>query len=157
MRKIQKEQKSYVDVFVAADGTEFKTAEECRKYEDSAYGVLQAKYRKLIIKSTDEESAFGCGSCDGAVEVVQLKTQADIDIVMQLYVLINPHVKDDEHKSILDRLMNLANRAIKENDVLLVGRGYEYADSMWVYGTLNSYKESLDMLAVDDEKKTENA
>lgn len=53
MKIIKKEvvTKSYVEVFIANDGTEFSSESECRKYDESAMGVLRAKYAPMVVKN----------------------------------------------------------------------------------------------------------
>ena len=44
----------YTDVFVANDGTEFKTQEECEKYEKSWEGTINASFQKVPhVKATE--------------------------------------------------------------------------------------------------------
>ena len=39
-------------VYQATDGTEFNSSEECRKYEESALGVIRSKIAKPIVYDT---------------------------------------------------------------------------------------------------------
>lgn len=147
MKKIQKERKSCYDVFVAVDGTEFLTEEECKKYEESAYGVLMARYKKLIVKSGTEYDLVPSGSEDNSCEVVKVETQADADTVLQLYLLINPHIAKAESDFCMnwrERAEKLCSRALAENDYLIMCHGYEYNDNFWFIGTRNSVKEGID-------------
>lgn len=153
METIRKEkvQKSYYEIFVANDGTEFTSSDECQKYEESAKGVLMAKLHPLIIKDICEESIFGFGSCDSTVWVVKPSTQNDVDTIMQAFLLYCPYMAKDDHKNSLECERKLVQRALDENDVILIGRGYDM-DSFWFVGTRNSMKEQLDKLMKVDEK-----
>ena len=146
MKTIKKESVSYYNVFVAIDGTEFTNEDECKKYEATAYGVLSARYQKLIINTDTEDNVFvGIGSDDRIVEAVRINSQTDADTVMQMYLLINPHLDKDNRW--LKRADSLINRALEEKDILLVGRyanECEYKENFWIDGTANSIKEGVD-------------
>jgi hypothetical protein len=86
MEKKTIEVKDYKTVYVAADGTEFDTAEECKKYDKSAVGVLKGRIKKFTIKETTEDGIFNCGSCDNTVMVCIPQTIADLDAIRQLIV-----------------------------------------------------------------------
>ena len=144
MTEIKKEvvTKTFVSVYVANDGTEFNDADECKKYDDSAEGVLNARLRKIILKDDVEENIFNFG-CDNVVLVVKPTTKDDKQLIMQMYLLKNPHLRENDRFNHLERAQNLIDRAISEDDVLIVGCGYD-CDSFWFYGTRNSMKEQLD-------------
>jgi len=144
MKEIKKEvvTKTFVSVYVANDGTEFNNADECKKYDGSAEGVLNARLREIILKDAIEEDIFNYGN-DHAVQVVKPTTENDKQIILQMYLLINPRLREDDRFNQLERAQNLIDRAISEDDVLIVGRGYDN-DSFWFYGTRNSMKEELD-------------
>lgn len=153
MKKIQKEKVSTYDVFVAIDGTEFREMEECKKYEESAKGVLNAKYRKLVVKSVSEYEVCSCGSEDNTCDIVKINSQADADIVLQMYFMENPHVLKDEepYSRWKERAENIVDKALKEQDFIIVGRGC--CDCFWLVGTRNSLKESIDAVCTPEEKK----
>lgn len=157
MKTIQKEkiQKSLYEIYIANDGTEFSTAEECRKYENSAEGVIMAKIKPLIVKDIDEESILGWGNCDNTVWVMKLNTQDDADTLMQACILYNDYLRYDEHKESLERMRQIVQRSLDEKDVIFVGRGWEN-DCFWFYGSRNSLKEKLDTF-MNIEKKEDNA
>lgn len=144
MKEIKREvvNTTYVSVYVANDGTEFNDADECKKYDDSAEGVLNTRLRKITLKDDVEENIFNFG-CDNVVLVVKPTTKDDKQLIMQMYLLTNPHLRENDRFNHLERAQNLIDRAISEDDVLIVGRSYDY-DSFWFYGTRNSMKEQLD-------------
>lgn len=146
MKTILKEKvtTSVYNVYVANDGKEFDTAEECKKYESSAYAAVNTKYQQLVVSRTTEWNLYdevGCQDTD--IELVRISSKDDIDIVMQMHFVINPHCKDESHEAVNKRMLNLAERALKENDLLVVGRGFENEESFWFYGTISSIKESF--------------
>ena len=139
MKTINKEivTKSTQTVYVANDGTEFENAEECKKYEKSARGVLYAKYAPKLVKISDEESLFGMGCCDNDVEIVRVETQEDADLILQILLLENSWYDTDERRK---EVIDVINSAI--GDFLLVGRGYDH-DSFWLYGSRKSFIEKF--------------
>ena len=139
MKTINKEivTKSTQTVYVANDGTEFENAEECKKYEKSARGVLYAKYAPKLVKPSDEESLFGMGCCDNDVEIVRVETQEDADLILQILLLENSWYDTDERRK---EVIDVINSAI--GDFLLVGRGYDH-DGFWLYGSRKSFIEKF--------------
>jgi hypothetical protein len=154
METISRERKSYYDVYVANDGTEFRDREECKKYEESAVGVLMAKLRP-IISETNEYDVSGMGCEDSNVWVAKPSTQDDVDTIMQLYLAKEPYMMKEEYKETVELRRAIVQRALDENDVLFIGRGCDY-DSFWFIGTRNSIKEKLDSF-LNAEKKDDNA
>ncbi len=67
--------------YEADDGTEFKTKEECEKYEKSAFGVVFARFKKLIVKTYDECKVFanqGYGSEEYQYYLIDIKSENDL-------------------------------------------------------------------------------
>ena len=139
MKTINKEivTKSTKTVYVANDGTEFENAEECKKYEKSARGVLYAKYAPKLVKTSDEESLFGMGNCDNDVEIVRVETQEDADLILQILLLENSWYDTDERR---EEAIAQINSAI--GDFLLVGRGYDHGGFL-LYGSRKSFIENF--------------
>lgn len=155
MKEIKKERvtTTYETFYVANDGTEFTNPDECRKYDESAAGVLNARLQKIVVKTSDEEKIFDFGCSDNPVQVLAPTSEEDKKTIMQLYLLKNPHLCDEEHNHYVDRASNLIDRAIKEKDYLLVGRGYDW-DGFWFYGTRHSMQEQIGFFC---KPKEENA
>lgn len=115
--------------YEAMDGTQFTTIEECNKYERSARCATNALYNKLVIKSLAETDLFHVGSDDNTLNLVKVKSQEDIKILLQMYTL---YVSSDEQS--LNRIVKLATKAMETNDILIIGRGYD-EDCFWVINT----------------------
>lgn len=143
-------QKSVYNVYIANDGTEFQDKEECKKYEESAEGVLMAKIKHLVVKDISEEEFWGFGSCDNTVWVIKAESQEDVDTIMQAYFLMNPSAKRDENKDRTERARAMAQRSFVEKECLFVGRGWEM-DCFWFIGTPSTMKEDLDKFCVKKE------
>lgn len=116
--EITKEVKSYK--YEAVDGVQFDDREECIKYENSAKCVLLTKYNELIVKhEISEYSICDFGSEDYAMDIIKLRNEKDIDIVMQLYALYNPH---DSYRKYDKVNKEKCIKALKENDFIFIGR-----------------------------------
>lgn len=126
-------------VYIANDGTEFTNDVECKKYEQSALGVLNSRYKEFVIKTISEEELTKMGNCDSVLEVVKINNCDGMDVLAQLYCLYHSYEQSSEY---VDRVRNICKRAIKTGDLLLVARGYEY-DNFWVIDTLTDYLTSI--------------
>lgn len=115
----------------AIDGTFFENKEECKKYEDSAKTVILAKYNKLVIKSGSEDELFYIGCNDNIVDIVKISKYSDIDVILQLYTLINGTPSEDS----LNKQTERCERALDTRDYLFISRGYN-DDYFWVMDTL---------------------
>ena len=136
MKEIKEEliHKTYVTKYEANDGTIFTTSEECLKYENSARAVLFAKFKDIQIKLISEYNLFGVGSEEYFYSVVKIMNVGDIDLILQLYCLINNRY--DESK--IQEIKDLCHKAHFNDDYLIIGRGCEYDgyDNFWVFSTL---------------------
>lgn len=150
MKKIQKERVSYYDVYVANDGTEFNSQEECQKYDNSALGVVRARYEKLVVKTKTEDDILGIGSCEVVVKILRIKSEDDVNTVMQMFLLENPHLMDNKER--VEKTEKEISLALTEDDFLVVNHGYDY-DAFWVMGTTRQLKEQIDAFVTPDEKK----
>lgn len=149
MKEIKKTIESYKYVYVAIDGTEFEDKEECRKYELSARGVLMAKFLPLVLKQKTEFQIFGAGNDDSMISIVKLESQADADIVLQLYLLNNNYMAKDDRKKDLEAIASRINRAAEEKDCIFIGHGYE-GDDFWFAGTKNEHINGLNKICEPD-------
>lgn len=154
MKKIQKEivRKEYVSVFVANDGTEFSDEAECKKYDESAKGVLLAKYQQVVLKESDAYSLFGFGSDEEVIEVVKLNSKEDVDLIVQCYLLENDYIKErDDYNERMEKMITRLNKSVTENDIIFIGRGYD-KDGFYFEGTRNEHIDVLRRLGEPEEK-----
>lgn len=137
MKEIVKEvtRTEKITEYEAIDGTVFESCDECKKYDESARAVLMSKYKKLVIKTQNEyDTFFYCGCEDNEVDIIRIKTKEDADLLKQIYFFINPYKKKGELDGYTIMEFEAIDRALKENDVLFIGRGYD-DESFWVYGS----------------------
>lgn len=138
MKEIKKEiQKiEYITQYEAIDGTKFNTAEECRRYEDSAEAVLLARYKPLVVTRKSEETLFNVGSCEYEIDVVK-PTEEEIDTILQLIALFNSHYDNEK----LQEYRIMLNKALENDDFILIGRGcgYDHYDSFYIIDSLTDF------------------
>lgn len=131
MKSVSKEVTNTIYGWEAIDGTFFDNKEECQKYENSAKTVILAKYNKLVIKSGSEDKLFYIGCGDNIVDIVKISKPSDIDVILQLYTLINGTPSEDS----LNKQITRCKHALNTNDYLFINRGYDN-DYFWVMDTL---------------------
>ena len=141
MKEVQKEIKQYITVYEAIDGTEFKSKEECKKYEESAKCVLIAKYNKLVVRSCTESDIFGdIGSEDETINIVKINNASDIDIILKLIALHAPSVA--RNPEWLQKRVNRLTDACNSNSLVIIGRGYE-GDCFYLSTTFNEIIKTI--------------
>ena len=121
--------------YEAIDGTTFKDKVECEKYDNTARAVLMSKYKPLVLKSITEWDLFETGSEDCYYDLVMINCEKDIEIITQLALLQNTFLYKDQER--LNNIENICRNAWREEDVILISRGYQ-EDSFWISGTVNN-------------------
>ena len=142
MKIIKKEYINYIEEYEAVDGTIFNSKEECIKYENSAAAVLKSRYKKLVIKETDEWNLFKFGSEDEFIDVIKLHSEKDIDLVLQLNCLYNSHLKDD----LIDKHRKLLEKAYNENTLVFISKGNEYDTNFWIRTSESEMNDTINEL-----------
>ena len=102
MKKEEKKvvRESYVTTFVAIDGTEFNSQQDCEKYEKSVECSIRVRLNDITIRRTNQETAFLCGNEDCECQIVRPRNAADIDTINQLVCLLrnqDPDKINDEN------------------------------------------------------------
>lgn len=137
--------------YVAYDGTQFKDKTECKRYEESALGVLMVKYRPYVVRQSTEERIFGHGTEDYFIDVVAVKDINAMETIMQIFLLENPHYKNPENASHLKRIHDRLQRAFDEEGYIFIGRGYR-EDEFWIMETLSEAIESIKNACTPEEQ-----
>jgi len=143
MKEVKKEIKKYETVYVSTDGHEFATQEECKRYEQSALGVLMEKYKPLIIKTSNEYELFSVGDEDNIVDIVKISDESEADLIKQIYFLYNAYVLKDDYKLRREETLNTINNSLKGSGILFIGRGCYDADNFYI---INSKDEMIDSI-----------
>lgn len=75
----------YVTTYIANDGTEFKSEEECKKYETTAKCAVNVLFNSVPKQTTpfigEKEPFCDFGSCDNEVYAVKIRSIDDLDAV----------------------------------------------------------------------------
>lgn len=138
MEKVIVEKTVYETKYQAADGKMFNNEDACMGYENTLKCIARAKYNSLVVKHITEYDIIPFGNEEAYIDVVKLKTMADVETVIHLLNAYQTR-SQEEIETLLDNL-----KKIKENkeDYLLLFAGNEY-DGPW-YGYLGSAKEFLE-------------
>lgn len=126
MKEVTKEitQVQKCTVYVANDGTEFNNPDECKKYDDSALGVLRAKIAKLIVGKGNAWEVMGSYD-DHEVVAVKMHDIHDLDTVKQFFLAENPYCADGKHEEFKEKQFTIMDKAFKDTDCLLFGINYD--------------------------------
>ena len=147
MKKIEKQKTTTYEMWQASDGTEFSLEEERRKYEESAKGVLRERFKKLVVAEEDAWELL-CGYDDNTVYAVKFESEADVDTFMQLYLLDNPHMTDENYKKLLEKYIGMAESALCNNDLLLIGENCD--GELYFMNTRQAIIDKLQNLGKED-------
>ena len=126
MKEIQKKREDYDTWYEATDGTEFNSPEECRKYEESALGVIRSKIAKLIVydtrKISGEDAWTVMGGCDDHdIVAVKMNTSTDLDLVKQWLLLECPYYNSEGREELKAKRFEIFEDAYNNGDVLIFG------------------------------------
>lgn len=144
MEEIKKERTvtTYDIYYKATDGTEFTNPDECRRYEESAKGVLKTRLKEITVYSMQESNLFYTGSEEYTIHGIKIKVKEHVDLVLQLCLIDNAWIlKDEAHSKYIDRVKRLAQKALDNDDILLLGENYEGEFSI-----LDTVKDVVDRL-----------
>jgi hypothetical protein len=148
--KIQEIKKTVEQVvgirYIAEDGTEFKSAEECKAYEDSAMFIVLRKLKKVTTNNLSEYSLIEAGSDDNELEIFDIQTQEDLDNLRRyLYLkLIKSGAKEENFKDCFTSVDGKRTDYVFDNltygHEVMIFWSYEN-DWFWVYddGSVEGY------------------
>ena len=154
MKEIKKERtttQTYYE-YEAIDGTIFNDKDTCAEYEKTLKCINQAKYNNLIIKKDcTEYDLFGVGSEDDYIDLIKVKSQDDIDIVMKTWMSYRTFYQEDKYKKQVDNTYNMLKKAMEVDDIIFVNHGYECND-FWFIGTQHGMIDRMMSLSITDDK-----
>lgn len=106
--------------FQANDGTMFNDEKECKIYEESYIALLKADYAKLNKRQVFESDFLIFAGCeDYTLEIVDVNTDGDIELLLKLQMYFNTYLRTDE--STLAKKKAILERA--KGGKVIVGRG----------------------------------
>lgn len=144
MKKEEKKvvRESYVTTFVAIDGTEFNSQQDCEKYEKSVECSISVRLNDITISRQNQETVFLQGNEDCDCQIVRPRNAADIDSINQLVCLI----RNQDPNSITDK-----NLAHDENigECVVICYSYDH-DWVWLYTESQIRNHWAEMFATND-------
>lgn len=128
---IEKTEVKKFDAYEAIDGTQFFDMEECRKYEQSAAGILLERLKKYEINRGSEYDIFDIGSEEWEVRVVIGDCSDIINQLRMLFYSKHEYVKYPSDTPILVHVYyecgELSNVFINTlDDIVKFATKYEY-------------------------------
>ena len=125
-----KEVKSTYFIYKAFDGTEFKEESECKKYEESAEGVILARLADAMLSNTDgshEVEVEIDESSDGFYKCIVPRNPEDIVNLNHLWYMYGGKNKKDKY--------NLFNPEDIGTPILMGYRlvDYDHGDIEWLW------------------------
>lgn len=150
-REVKREIVETFTYYEAADGTVFDYEEECRKYENSALGVLRGRVSKLIVSEKTNAWDLMGGYDDNAVVAVAMPKEEDVNTLLQMIYLECPHLTSEANESKRKEIEATVLKAYEEKDVILLGINCEDE-----YYFINSRNNIINKLMSLDKKVTKN-
>lgn len=118
MKKIQREVKTYEDIYVSVDGREFKNEVDCKQWEASYKGTLAESWRQIKKLEVDScDIGLPGASYDYACYAIRPKNLEEI-------TLINAYI----HSSTCQGAVTLTAEQIGKLIVLNFGYDHDYCD-----------------------------
>jgi hypothetical protein len=123
MKKVTITKETFETKFQANDGTLFDNENECKIYEQSYIGILKSKYIDIPKKRIFEYDFLFFGGCeDYLLEIVDVRNDDDIDVLLKLCLYFNSHIRENE--------INIKEAREKlekaKNNKIIIGRGQCY-------------------------------
>lgn len=154
MKEIKEEiKREVVDTHIyyeATDGTRFDTMDECRKYEQSALGVMRGKIAKMIVSDKKDAWELMGGCDDHQVIAISICSQKDVDTFLQWYYLECPWYLDDSSKERRNTIERIVREAYTEGDVILVGISSD--NDYYFINSRNNIVANLNVLGKEEVK-----
>lgn len=135
-----------VTAYEADDGTLFKTADECKKYENSAHYAIYNQFLGLAISESFSEDQifenFGYGSEEYSLVIIDIKDEKDLKIANMFAEMQIPKFPEKEEKKFRFDSSRIGQR-------ILVAIGNDYCKNCYIYGT---QEEMVEMFKRDIDK-----
>lgn len=106
--------------YLAIDGTIFYHEEECRKYEESAKGVLRGKLKKITVAEYNAWDLMG-GYEDNEVLAVKVDSEKDADTLIQNVYFDNSYLLEEEHNNRKEEFEKEVQETLDNHDIYLLG------------------------------------
>lgn len=145
-RRVEKKERVVVEekiTWVATDGTEFSTQEECSKYEQTAECVLKSAYEKCVIAKATEYDLWDTGSEEYKVHFIVPQNERDVEMLNRYQLFLDKSRKDKELQFTSDMI----------GQTVIIWWSYDM-DYFYVEGTIDGYikKRKEHWLKIVEEK-----
>lgn len=140
MKEIKNVKEEVFITYEAIDGTIFKVKEECEKYEKTCECLLMVKYNQIPKVSCSEyDITKYIGSEDFIFDIVKLRNDDDIDIIIQLFKL-----RHSNHAiEVFDSLYESLQKHMKLGSHILIERGNDYDDNFYISPAIRTLEEFI--------------
>lgn len=130
MKQVKKQVET--TVYEAVDGTQFNSADECKKYEQSAAGIIHARFSSLEKQEIDSEE-ITMGLTDYTAYIIRPRLQLDVTTISQ-YISFK--------SGISEQAIAMIQKAYEEckHLVILSSRNDDY---IWIECILEDHIEKL--------------
>ena len=152
MKVIKKERpntQTYYE-YEALDGTIFNDKDECKKYDESALGLLNYKVSLLKVGKKDMDCWDLCCGCDDH-KCFALKPELpeDKDTILQWYLGHHHYLLNDVHKNSVNDIASKIQCALNEGDIIFFGVNCD--DEPYIMNTRNNIINNLKAFDKDEQ------
>ena len=140
------------NVYVATDGTEFSSELECRKYEESAVGVIRSKVQPLIVSKYNDAWKLMGGYEDHTVVAFKLATQEQADTLKQFLLIEHPLLKVDAQSARREEIFHIFDNAVGTDDLILFGINNDIDNDYYYINSRQNIINNLLSLGKQEEK-----
>lgn len=128
----------YVTTYIAKDGTEFKSEDECRKYEATATCAIMEMLKKLPQQETydPENNGLPYFGCDDTLKAFKIRTIDDVETVNKWLLDLSPTG---------NKGMCLGADAVGTIQLFCI---YNYDNDVWKLGSVDELKNTY-LKAID--------
>jgi hypothetical protein len=140
MKEIKNVKEQVFFTYEAIDGTVFNSKEECKNYESTCKCVLMAKYNQIPKVSCPEYDITNyLGSEEYMFDIIKLRNDNDIDIIIQLFKLKYGNSYQDE---IFNSVYTTLQKHKKLGSHILIERGIEY-EGFYLSSSIRTLEEII--------------
>ena len=151
MKQVTREKTEKYIAYQAIDGTEFTSEEQCRKYEQTAAGVIRGKLKPFIVKDDMDAWELLGGVDEHTVMAIQIPSERDMDTVLQYIFYEEPWLLNTDDTSRKERIEKIVHEAYTNEDLLLLGKNCD--GDVYMLNTRMHYVNNL--LGIDKSEKKE--
>lgn len=131
--------------YLAIDGTIFYHEEECRKYEESAKGVLRGRLKKITVAECNAWDLMG-GYEDNEVLAVKVDSEKDADTLIQNVYFDNSYLLEEEHNNRKEEFEKEVQETLDNHDIYLLGINND--GDLYIIGARSRFISNLSNIGI---------